>query len=497
MNQRPEEKRAKNPMIHNPLAEKPVFVDRKDSALFNILRGFEEFVLNRDGVIISSNLEAVNVTGFEEWEVIGNSLALFYTPEDIQNGQVETDLKDAAREGMITRNGWRTKKRSTRFWAKTKITALYTTDHEVSGYKVVLKDTTHKALYNHRVKRIKEEYLNLFNNSYTGIFKFRTKDFQILLLNEKAKRIIGNEEFSELGFRDLFMSPEVFEDFIQLLSARRYVESFEFQIRKAGRDERWASLSCRCFEEQGFVEGILIDITDSKKQMLELQRLNHELDQFIYHASHDLRSPLTTILGLTNLISLDEPTPLIGKYGELITERVHHLDGLLKDLVSITYNNKTHLQAESIHLETEMRAILKEFHHQYNHVRAFLEIEGDPLFVTDAVRFRTILRNLVSNALKYHNPHIDVPYIKITVDSRHDHAMIEVEDNGIGIDDTHVYQIFGMFFRATSEAKGTGLGLYIVKSMVDKLGGHISVKSVRNKGTTFFVELPKLIFSDN
>ena len=75
--------------------------------------------------------------------------------------------------------------------------------------------------------------------------------------------------------------------------------------------------------------------------------------------------------------------------------------------------------------------------------------------------------------------------------------MLSVEDNGIGIEDAYLIQIFGMFFRATERSKGTGLGLYIVKSMVDKLGGHIQVKSTHEKGTTFSVELPRLLFSDN
>lgn len=498
MNSIPEEESSKQiPMISTLVKETPTFSSERDTSLFNILRGFEEFVLNQQGVIISSNLEAVNVTGYEEWEVLGHSISLFYPHEAVQAGKVEIDLTEAVAKGQVIVHDWRVKKRNTRFWAKMKITALYSSSKSLLGFKVVLKDTTHKALYNHRVKRIKDEYLNLFNNSYTGIFKFRMKDFRILLLNEKAIEIIGCEEYNELSFQQLFREPQVFDDFVLRLNQEKKIEGFEFQINKPRREERWASVSGRYFHEHGFVEGILIDVTESKKQMLELQRLNHELDQFIYHASHDLRSPLTTILGLVNLISLDEPTPLIAKYSELISERVHHLDGLLKDLVSITYNNKTNLHPERINFDAEIRTILKEFQHQYNHVQAFLSLEGKHEFTTDAVRFRTIVRNLISNALKYHNPHVSSPFLKICIQNKEEHALISVEDNGIGIEDEHIYKIFGMFFRATEKSKGTGLGLYIVKSMIDKLGGQIYVSSTHEKGTTFSVELPQLIFSDN
>lgn len=195
---------------------------------------------------------------------------------------------------------------------------------------------------------------------------------------------------------------------------------------------------------------------------------------------------------MVNLIHLDEPSPLIKNYAQLINERVHHLDGLLKDLVSITYNNKTQPSAESIHIETEVRTLLKEFHHQYNQVHVYLEVVGDTVFTTDVVRFRTILRNIISNALKYHNPQANPPFVKINIAADTEQMFVTVQDNGLGIDQAYLDQIFGMFFRATIQAKGTGLGLFITKAMVDKLGGKIRVKSQIKMGTSFFVELPAL-----
>lgn len=480
--------------MYNPLiGETPSLNLEKDKSLFNILRGFEEFILNREGIIISSNLEVVNITGYEEWEVIGNPISLFYSQEDRQKEKPEAELAEAAEKGHLVVSDWRVKKRNARFWAKMKITRLHDDEGMHTGFRVVLKDTTHKALYNHRVKRIKDEYLNLFNNAYTGIFKFRMKDLRILLLNEKAIEILGGEELVDISFQDLFVVQDRCAELCQILLDREKVEGFEFQISSAGRDEKWVSLSCRYFSEQGFVEGILIDITESKRQVTELQKLNHELDQFIYHASHDLRSPLTTILGLVNLIHLDKPSPLIKNYTELIGERILHLDGLLKDLVSITYNNKTEPVSESVHLETEVRALLKEFHHQYNQVHVYLEIGGEPIVRTDVVRFRTILRNIVSNALKYHNQLANPPYVKITINSDEQQLVMKVEDNGLGIEQAYIDRIFGMFFRATMQAKGTGLGLFITKAMVDKLGGRIRVRSQEKIGTTFIVELPTLM----
>ena len=476
--------------------ESPSLATEKDRSLFNILRGFEEFMLNPEGIIISSNLEVVNITGYEEWEVMGNHIAIFYTTDDRQKEKPEADLRTAKKQGQLLINDWRVKKRNARFWAKMKIASLTDQDGNHSGFRVVLKDSTHKALYNHRVKRIKDEYLNLFNNAYTGIFKFRMNDLRVLLLNEKAVEILGKDETADISFQEFFVEEERCTELMELLMAHEKVEGFEFQIKTPNREQRWISVGCRFFAEQGFVEGILIDVSESKKQLLELQKLNHELDQFIYHASHDLRSPLTTILGIVNLIHLDEPSPIIKNYAQLIAERIHHLDALLKDLVSITYNNKSEPKAERLHVETEVRNLLKEFHHQYNSVQAFLTVNGEAEFVTDAVRFRTIARNLISNALKYHNPAVQ-SFIKITIQADEGLLSFAIEDNGLGIEQEYIDKIFGMFFRATVHAKGTGLGLFITKAMVDKLGGHITVSSQPMQGSRFLVELPALVINNN
>jgi signal transduction histidine kinase len=119
-----------------------------------------------------------------------------------------------------------------------------------------------------------------------------------------------------------------------------------------------------------------------------------------------------------------------------------------------------------------------------------IEVDQHIPFVSDPVRTRTILGNLLSNAFKYYNPDVARHHLVLFVSVTPAQATIVLKDNGIGIDDTHKEKIFNMFFRATTRSAGTGLGLYIVKSMVDKLGGEISFESVLNEGTTFQVSIP-------
>ncbi len=460
------------------------------SILAGVLNGCEEFTLDPAGRIVTSNLEAVNITGYENWEVVGKPLSIFYLPDDRRIGQPEEDLARAHREGELVSTGWRLKKKNASFWARVKITTLRDPAGTVTGFGVAIRDTTHRELFAHRLKRIRNEYHNLFNNEYTGIFKFRMRDFRILLLNDKASQILDTIHRSVSFFHEFFADPWAFETFAALVGSKGRALAFEFHLHHTGISERWAEISCRYFPDGDFVEGIIVDTTEKKTQMVELQRLNYELDQFIYHASHDLRSPLTSILGLVNLIEMDQPGRVVVQYSQMIRERVNHLDSLLKNLVSITFNNQAAVQAERIDFESELNSILHELHADDQPVRVFTEVQKGFDFYTEPIRLRTILRSVISNALKYHNEHATPPYLKVEVFLQSGKAVIVARDNGIGIDEQHLVQVFQMFFRATTRAGGSGLGLYIVKSMVDKLGGSVNVKSSKGLGTEFRIELP-------
>jgi PAS domain S-box-containing protein len=449
----------------------------------NTLRGYEEFIINKEGVIISSNLEAVNVTGYEEWEVIGKHFSIFYRPEDTICGKPEEDLKVARDHGKIFYTGVRCKKKGISFRAKIRITCMKDELGEITGFRMVLKDTTHNALYNYSVKKVRDEYLSLFNNTFIGIFKFRLNDSRVILLNEKARKLLSVKETTDIRFSEFFPSEDLYEDFLKRILLDDSSNA-DVQIEYKGL---WLSISCRCFPKQGFAEGILTDITENKKQLSELHRLNQEIDKFIYHSSHDMRSPLTTILGLTHLIALEHPGSTIQEYNDMIRVQVQHLDNLLKSLVNIAFN-KTEAVNKKIDFEKELEVILREFRHQYNHVKVETIYDGDHEFYSDPARIHIILKNLISNAFRFHNPQEAQPFVRIKVQQEKSETIIEIEDNGIGIDDQCLENIFTMFYKA--ERGSTGLGLYIVKSMVDKLGGRIEVQSKRWMGSVFRAQLP-------
>jgi len=460
----------------------------KYQSLISTLKGQEEYLLDERGTILSTNLEAVNITGYEEYEVIGANLSVFY-PEEEKAKALE-DLKRAVAFGQTIVSGLRLKKRGTTFWAKMKIKYIEER-HSPVFFKVLLQDTTHRALSNLRVQTVRDEYLAIFNNPFVGSFKFRIQDYRLLMWNKKAGEITGRSESEDVFFNQLFIHDQEFQEFIHLLKENKRIEGLKFKTRnRRTNEERWLMICASYFVSQGFAEGILLDITDQHNQMIELQRVNAELDNFTYHASHDLRAPLTTVLGLVNLGLMEKDQQSAQTYFEMIRSRISHMDVLLKDLISVSYNNKKELIYEPFAFDKEIVEITKEYDYPGNRCKVDIDIQQKEEFVTDGVRMRTILRNLISNAFKYFNPEMEFPFVRIRTRVDKGHAAIQLIDNGIGIEWAHKERVYDMFYRATSRSNGTGLGLYIVKSMVEKLEGQISFESTLGYGTTFLLTIP-------
>jgi PAS domain S-box-containing protein len=461
----------------------------KFNSLIHILKGHEEFTLSPSGFIVSSNLEVVNITGYEEWEVIGKHISLFYTDEEKEKAL--TDLDKATRLKEFTVTGLRLKRRSAPFWAKMRISAIYDNDNTTTGYKVILQDATHRALSNARVRTLKDEYLAIFNNPFVGSFKFKMSDYRLQICNQKTLEIIGRKDSSNLSFRDFFSSQLQFDHFASILEKEKRVDGFKFLVSDEKEQQNWAVISARYFEGNGFAEGVLFDISEQYTQTLELERLNSELDNFTYHASHDLRAPLTTIMGLINLSKVEsaEKTPT---YLGMIEERVKHLDIVLKDLATVTYNNTSTVESEEFNFRTEIDSLVSLIQKSNPEIQINTEFDQGSNYHTDSTRMRSILWNLIANALSYKRNSASSHLISIKVKIEETHAAIKLVDNGIGLDWNLKDRVWDMFFKSTNQSVGSGLGLYIVKSMVEKLKGKISFESTVENGTTFLLLIPNL-----
>jgi PAS domain S-box-containing protein len=460
--------------------------DMKGKAVTTILKGHEEFRLDAFGKIISSNLEAVNVTGYEEWDVIGKHISIFYTPHDVREGLVEDHLADARRGKKINYTSWMLKKRNVTFWARLSIRNVCDEDENVVGFRVVLKDQTHRLINNNKLQRVKSEYRNLFDNPFIGIFKFRALDFKILLLNDKAENIVENKKAKK--FEELFRSRSEFHLLMENLITFGKITAFEFELLH--EEGRWVRIDCQLFSDEGFVEGVISDVTESKKQLIELERLNADLDNFIYRASHDLRSPLTTLMGLINLVEVDGQIDR-SVYYKMMRDRITHLDQLLGDLAAITYNNQSELFIQIIDFTSLTRNLIAEFA-----TKAIINVSvyADPnaVITSDGRRLFAILQNIASYSLRFRHPGIAAHKLAIDIRISDKKAIIRFEDNGRGIAADQLALVFGIFHKTTSEVIDTGLSLYMTKLYVEKIHGSIKVNSTLGVGTQFEIVIPSL-----
>lgn len=224
----------------------------------------------------------------------------------------------------------------------------------------------------------------------------------------------------------------------------------------------------------------------------ELVKVNKELDRFVYSASHDLRSPISSVRGLINIAKLDDLAPETRSYLNMMDQQLIGLNKFIEDIVLYSRNTRVLVRIESISLKNLVTDILGSLQFSPGSEKIALEVNiPDELTLqSDATRVRIVLANLLSNAFKYSNHNQQNPFIKITSTKTPTHIDISIQDNGTGIESQYLSKIFDMFFQANDKSEGSGLGLYIVNETLQKIQGTIRVQSELGMGTEFIVTLP-------
>ncbi len=223
-----------------------------------------------------------------------------------------------------------------------------------------------------------------------------------------------------------------------------------------------------------------------------LKKLNRELDSYVYRTSHDMRAPLTSLMGLIHLTKTEKDPAKLNDLIQMQENCINKLDLHIQQIIQLSRNTKTDVQAQPILFKQILHDIFEElsFFEQASLIKKNIRILTPHILYSDPYRIKTILNNLISNSFKYYRKSEDAPYIDIDITSTQSTTTILIKDNGIGIPAEYMENIFNMFYRASNQSKGSGLGLYIVKEMVEKIDGTIAVKSRVNTFTQFFIELP-------
>ena len=298
-------------------------------------------------------------------------------------------------------------------------------------------------------------------------------------------------------------------------NARHEPFSLLFRLRQRDGEYRWVTdQGLPRFGATGAYDGMVgavVDVHEQKFAELALQRLtaelgaaneqlvrtNVDLDNFIYTASHDLKAPISNIEGLLYLLQEELP-PEVAQNAEVGPTLTRMLDAVerfkrtIDHLTDVSKLQKEHAPEAAL---VNLAAVVEDVHQD---LRALLQETGAKLMVDVAalppVQFseknlRSIVYNLLSNAVKYHSPDRP-PRVDVRAHVRDGHTVLEVHDNGLGLAEHQLPRLFGMFQRFHDHVEGTGIGLYMVKRMVENAGGRIEVHSQLGAGTTFFIYLP-------
>jgi len=235
-----------------------------------------------------------------------------------------------------------------------------------------------------------------------------------------------------------------------------------------------------------------------KERTSKLEKTISELDRFVYSASHDLSAPLKSILGLLNIAKIDNDKKRTREYLDFMEDSIHKLEEVIKSLISYSRNTRLEIKTEDILIHQLIKEIINELAYlsSSHHIKFKMQIPEGLTVVSDRQRMKIILHNLISNSIKYSDPKKNDSAVIISSETIGKKMVIRIRDNGIGIAKDQLSKIFSMFYRATENSTGSGLGLFIVRETLNSLKGKIKVRSQLHEFTEFEITLPMDSVSD-
>jgi PAS domain S-box-containing protein len=503
------------------------------------------FLLDPDGHVLSWNAGAERMQGYRPQEIIGRHFATFYTDEANQRRWPQQELEYASRDGRFEDEGWRVRKDGTLFWANVVITALRDQNGKLVGYGKVSRDLSERRR-SEQALRESEERMRLIIES--------TVDYAIFMLdpqgcvaswNPGAQRIKGYRAEEIIGKHFSVFYPEEVarsgwpEEELRRATAAGRFEDEGWRIRKDG-SRFWANVIISPLRGpdgklRGFAK-VTRDVSERRKdeerieqltreleaRVAELARSNRELAQhssenenFVFSVSHDLRAPLVNLQGFSHELALTTGaleellrSPTVPEdirrrgleltRGEMqesigfIRNAVKHLGNIIDGLLRLSRVGRVEYASQVVDTNAVVAEILASLHSTVVQSGAAVTVTGLPTVRGDRNAIAQIFANIIGNALK--NLDARRPG-RVEISASADPVPVfAIGDNGVGIPEEYQRKIFRVFQHVhDSRTRGEGMGLAIVRRIVERHGGRIWFESRAGVGTTFFFALgPKL-----
>lgn len=449
------------------------------------------------------------VTGYTPSEMEGRSPYDFFHPDMIK--QLEDDHR--RREAGEIPEGpsgpppkmiylFKTKDRGFR-WMESHSRPIF----DKVGNVILILSTSRDVHALIEAEKEKERYFNYYktlgNNIPNGAVFMIDREYNYLIAEGEEFAKIGRTSDYYVGknARDLY-APERFTRLKYYFEKLFAGESVAFEWDLGNQD--YIFLGRPCIERDGSIPTAILltqNITENKAQadrlkktLHELEAKNFELDSFVYRTSHDLRSPLASILGLVEIMLKDDELESIRECTLKIRESVQRLDTTISSILDYSRNGNLDVKLTLVNISLLWKQSVETHRNMplANGIQFLVEGDVDTVAKIDAFRLSVIFNNLISNAIKYSDEKKDDRFVMLTIRASVNGLQLAIKDNGLGIMKEHLSRVFNMFYRASEISKGAGLGLYIVKQAVDKLNGVILLDSEEEKGTTFTITIPTI-----
>lgn len=463
-------------------------------------------LLDVKGTVLYQSLSAERISGFPSAQVLGRSIFELLHPADLQ---IATRfLKQAIlKPALSIPTSYRIQQKKGGFiWVEGTITN-FLHDENIKSLIIDYRNITERKISEERLQKSEANLRTIFDNTNVS-YVLADKNFRILSFNSSSVYTYSKEfgvnikeGESLLGYLPEDRRKATEERFRKALRGEKV--SYEMSFLQPSGNTTWYNVNMFAVRDEIYnLLGFIIsseNITERKNIELERNKMlsdivqhNKDLEQFAYIISHNLRSPVANILGLSALMenSPDMDKASFDKCMTGLTLSVKKLDEVIVDLNYILQTrreiNEKKEQVRFSELINDIKTSISNLIEK-EHITINTNFTINKFFTIKSY-LHSIFFNLIYNSIKYRNPAVST-VIEVQSKRINDKLVLEFRDNGLGIDlNAHRGNIFGLYKKFHKHIEGKGMGLYMVKTQVEILGGKISVASEVNKGTTFVIE---------